>query len=65
MKLPYLTDPKQLVQWAQQLVRALTTRPFPEEYPGPFASDAAAATAGVPVGNSYMDNSGFYRRRLT
>ena len=41
------------------------SRATPEEYPGPYANDAAAGTAGIQIGQSYMDSSGFYRRKIT
>lgn len=65
MKYPYLNDPKQIIPWARQLVATLSKTPVPEEYPGPYANDAAASTAGIQLGQSYMDSSGLYRRRLT
>lgn len=32
---------------------------------GPYASDSAANTAGIPVKGLYYDNSGFLKIRLT
>ena len=37
----------------------------PNNLPGPYANDAAAATAGVPVGAEYSDTSGVRRKRIS
>jgi hypothetical protein len=63
MKLQYLTDPGQIIAWARKLVQDLS-RAWPEEYPGPYTNDTAAASAGIQLGQSYMDTSGIYRRRI-
>ena len=68
MKFAYLlaTDPKSVGDWARQLITDLNRYPDPGgEFPGPYTNDAAAASAGIPVGSSYMDTAGIYRRRLT
>jgi hypothetical protein len=57
--------PPQLLAWAQRLTDDLNRYALPgSSYPGPYANDSAAATAGIPLGSSYMDSSGVYRRRL-
>jgi hypothetical protein len=56
----------QLIDWAQRLTNDLNRyADTGAAYPGPYANDAAAATGGIPIGSSYMDSAGIYRRRLT
>ena len=35
------------------------------QLPGPYTNEAAAATAGVAIGQAYYDNGGTVRVRLT
>jgi hypothetical protein len=37
----------------------------PNNLPGPYANDAAAAAAGVPVGAEYYDSAGIVRKRIS
>ena len=37
----------------------------PSDFPGPYANDATAATAAVPVGAEYSDTSGIRRKRIS
>jgi hypothetical protein len=37
----------------------------PNNLPGPYANDSAAAAAGVPVGAEYKDSSGIRRQRVS
>jgi len=66
MRFTYLSNPAGVVDWAKRLINDLNSNlDQAATYPGPYANDAAAASAGIPVGSSYMDTSGIYRRRLT
>jgi hypothetical protein len=53
-------DSDGVMQFAMALTSAQRLQCFPE---GPFADDAAAAAAGVPVGRMYADTSGEVRWR--
>lgn len=66
MKFGYLTRVDGLADWAKRLVTDLNASVVPlGTLPGPYTNDAAAASAGIQVGQSYMDTAGIYRRRLT
>jgi hypothetical protein len=52
-----------IAQFTQAVLQPLWL-PAPGDMPGPYANDAAAATAGVPVGAVYEDTSGITRKRI-
>lgn len=62
---PRGSDQRQMLDWAQRLTSDLNRYPDTgAAYPGPYANDGAAATAGVQIGSSYVDSAGVYRRRI-
>lgn len=57
-------EPAQVQVWAKRLVDDLNRKPdYVSSLPS-YTDDAAAETAGLPIGAGYVDAAGLVRRRI-